>query len=178
MKKNAYFLLSLSLFICASVSAQVKTPIKKIHAYKQENIPGIRPVEFDEKGNRLQKERRPTYNYWFYIEIPAKEKITVADLWISGKRYSAKNETLNKTPVQKIIYSASGGPDTAILVSKTINKVILTYPSGQLKDSVIGSRYISNLIRNSELVIGYYWKGKKYFAAVKSLVNLEPDAHQ
>lgn len=151
--------------VCITATAQVKPVIKKIFAYRQATVPGIPPA-----GNA---ERKPTYNYWIYIENS--EKISVADIWISGKRFSVKTEPVTKTPVMKINYNGSSGVDTVTLVPASRYNVMLIYPSGKIKDSSIGSKYVSGLIKKSELVIGYFWKGKKYFAPIKAFISLEPD---
>lgn len=168
MYKRFFLALFTIMLVCVSAKAQIKPVIKKIHAYRQGTVQGIPPAGNDE--------RKPTYNYWIYIETSA--KISVADIWISGKRFSVKTEPITKTPVLKINYNAPGGTDSIILVPQTKYKVMLIYPSGKIKDSAIGSRYVSGLIRKSELVIGYFWKGKKYFAPIKVFTGLDPDISQ
>ena len=170
MNKRIFLAFYPVILVCISATAQIKPFIKKIHAYRQATIPGIPPAGNDE--------RKPTYNYWIYIETLKSEKIFVADIWISGKRFLVKSEPVTKTPVTKINYNAANGPDTVFLVPESRHNVILIYPSGKIKDSPIGSRYVSGLIKNYELVIGYFWKGKKYFAPVKTFVSLEPDVGQ
>src|SRR5687767_4474588 len=168
MYKRFFLAMFPVILLCISAKAQVKPVIKKIHAYRQATVPGIPPAGNDE--------RKPTYNYWIYIETSG--KISVADIWISGKRFSVKTEPIMKTPVIKINYNATNGTDTVIMVPETKNYVMLIYPSGKIKDSAIGSKYVSGLIKKSELVIGYFWRGKKYFAPVKAFTSLEPDIGQ
>ena len=170
MYKRFFLALYTVIPVCISATAQIKPVIKKIYAYRQATVPGIPPA-----GNA---ERKPTYNYWIYIETLKSEKISVADIWISGKRFSVKTEPVTKTPVMKINYYAANGTDTVILVPETKYNVMLIYPSEKIKDSSIGSKYVSGLIKKSELVIGYFWKGKKYFAPVKAFISLEPDISQ
>ena len=176
MYKRFFIALYTVIFVCTSTKAQIKPVIKKIHAYRQATVPGIPPAE--------NIERKPTYNYWIYIETLAQQqggksgKISVADIWISGKRFSVKNEPVTKLPVMKINYNAANGTDTVTLVPETKHNVILIYPSGKIKDSPICSKYVSGLIKKSELVIGYFLNGKKYFAPVKAFVSLEPDIGQ
>jgi|SRR5687767_8676341 len=168
MYKRFFLAMFPVMLVCISAKAQIKPVIKKIHAYRQGTVPGIPP-----SGNA---ERNPTYNYWIYIETSG--KITVTDIWISGKRFSVKKEPVMKTPVMKINYNAANGTDTITMVPETKYNVMLIYPSGKIKDSAIGSKYVSGLIKKSELVIGYFWKGNKYFAPVKAFTSLEPDIAQ
>lgn len=178
MKRKLLILFCVLVPACLFSIAQVKSPIKKIYAYKQGSISGIIPLNPDKPGNTAEKEHEPRFNYWFYTEVFKTEKISITDLWIGGKRFSVKNEPITVTPVKKIIDTGANGPDTVILVPKTHNKIILTYPSGLLKDIPGSSRFLSNLISRSELVIGYLWKGKKYFTGVKALKKLQPDVYQ
>jgi hypothetical protein len=165
MYKRLFLALYTVIAVCLSATAQIKPVIKKIHAYRQATVPGIPPA-----GNA---ERKPTYNYWIYIENSG--KISVVDIWISGKRFSVKTEPVTKTPVMKLNYNGASGVDTVTLVPESRYNVMLIYPSGKIKDSSIGSKYVSGIIKKSELVIGYFWKGKKYFAPVKAFISLEPD---
>src|SRR5687767_15701281 len=87
MYKRFFLAMFPVILLCISAKAQVKPVIKKIHAYRQATVPGIPPAGNDE--------RKPTYNYWIYIETSG--KISVADIWISGKRFSVKTEPVMKT---------------------------------------------------------------------------------
>ena len=168
MYKRYFLALYTVIAVCITATAQIKPVIKKIFAYRQTTVPGIPPA-----GNA---ERKPTYNYWIYIENSGKsEKFSVADIWISGKRFSVKTEPVTKTPVMKLNYNGASRVDTVILVPESRYNVMLIYPSGKIRDSSIGSKYVSGLIKKSELVIGYFWKGKKYFAPIKAFISLEPD---
>ncbi|TBR18579.1 MAG: hypothetical protein EPO57_06620 [Chitinophagaceae bacterium] len=178
MKKKLITSILFGLLLNSAVFAQYSFPIKEIYAYKQDNIPGILQKITDEKGNTIRTEHLPTYNYWFYIETDNLEEIEPVDLWISGKRFKAKCEKIATTPVTKLIYPANTLGDTTYLVPNTNNKIVLAYPIGLISDmATFRSRYLARIIKNSELVLGYYWRGKKYFARSKTIVLLEPDAH-
>lgn len=175
MKASYFILVYIITLLGYSISTQGQA-IRKVHAYKQASLPGIYPVIVDTKGNEIQPEYKPSYNYWFYLEIPKSEKIIIADIWIEGKRFSVKSEPITKTPYKKVIHTGAIPPDTVVIVPKTPNRVIFFYPSGSLKDSMGGSRYLAGLVRDNELVIGYFRKGKKYFKAVRMITSLPPEA--
>lgn len=167
-------------FFCLALftgSGYIKWPVKKIHAYKQASIPGIVPQLTDETGNKQREQRKQTYNYWFYIEIPKNDSIIITGLWIAGQRTEFKTETVTTLPVKKIIYTGSLVNDTITMAPATQNKVLLLYPSGVSKDTVITSRYLQKLTATYELVIAYIWKKNKYYAAIKKMKELPPDAH-
>jgi hypothetical protein len=163
--KTKSAILALMLFIVANTGI---AQLKKVHAYKQASLPGI---------VRDNDQRVETFNYWFYIEVSKPEKIRITGLWIAGKQFESKTETITSLPVKKIVITGASDNDTIIMAPATRNVVLLVYPSGEKKDPVIATKYLSGLISSSELVIAYIWKGKKYYATVKKIKTLAPDAH-
>jgi hypothetical protein len=167
-------------FICllgffTSTNAQVK----KIYAYKQASIPGILPDYSDENDIKDEKakkpERKQNYNYWFYLSILKTDNITVTGLWISGKQYDIKTETVKDLPVKKIVFTGLEKNDTTIMVPKTSNKIILVYPSGEKADD---SKYALNFAKTNDLVIRYIRKGKILYTTLKKIKELTPDVRQ
>jgi hypothetical protein len=175
--KKPIIILAILLFIIGSAFIQVKPPVKKIYGYKQASIPGIVPKYSNENDVQPTPKTKPkqNYNYWFYLEISTTEMLKVTGLWISGIAHDIKVESINELPVKKIIFTGMGKNDTTIMVPRTINKVILIYPSRESKDTTINSKYAKSLITTNELVIGYVWKNKKYYTTVKKLKELNPD---
>ena len=153
--------------------------VKKIYAYKQASIPGILPDYSDEtdiKDDKAKKtERKQNYNYWFYLSILKTDNITVTGLWISGKQYDVKTETVKDLPVKKIVFTGLEKNDTTIMVPKTSNKIILVYPSGE---KTADPKYALNFARTNELVIRYTRKGKTHYTTLKKIKELTPDVRQ
>ena len=174
--KNILAPFLLTLFVLVSGFVQVKPPVKKVYAYKQASIPGIVPVHTEENKTKQKKtERKQEYNYWFYMELPKSEKITITGLWISGIRYSLKEDAINDLPVKKIIFTGIEKNDTTVMVPFTRNKIILVYPAGKMKEEKKGSAPVTDIARTNELVISYTSKGKIYYASVKKIKELAPD---
>ena len=175
---NKKLLLLASVIIIALLPACAQ--VKKIYAYKQASIPGIQPKLITREGGESQQlpVRKETFNYWFYIGFSKNEKIDVTGIWISGKKYSVKTESVNNLPVIKINYTAASENATVVMVPVTRNAVMLAYPSGEAKDSEHLSKYLSNLVNKHELVIAYLWRGKKYYAVKKLITVLAPEAQQ
>jgi hypothetical protein len=147
--------------------------VKKVYAYKQASIPGniIGSGENDvEKKNGTKQEQKQNFNYWFYLSIPEKEKVNITGLWIDGKQYDIKSETINDLPVKKIVYTGLEKNDTTIMVPVTTNKVLLVYP-GSIKPG--GAKL--KLAAAHELVIRYTWKGKVQYAWTRKIKELHPD---
>ena len=177
MKKKIFIPLIFLLPITSFGFIEVKPPVKKIYGYKQASIPGILPNYSEENDIKPTGKNKPkqNYNYWFYLEIPKTENIKVTGLWISGIRHDIKAETVNNSPVKKIIFTGIDKNDTTIMVPATKNKVILICPSGESKETTINSKYITGLTNKNELVISYLWKNKKYYSTLKKLKELNPD---
>ena len=176
MKKRV-FIPAILIFIIISGFAQIRLPVKKIHAFKQASIPGILPGYREETdiGKTNKAKPKQNFNYWFYIEIAKTEKINVTGLWIAGVPHGIKAETIKELPVKKIIFTGLDINDTTIMMPVTKNKVMLIYPSGESKDTIIRSKYIRDITRVNELVIRYLWKNKIYYTTVKNLKELNPD---
>jgi len=150
--------------------------VKKIYAYKQATIPGNIPAfdkeDIKENNEGKKPERKQSFNYWFFLSIPKKEKVTVTGLWIDGKQYDIKSETIASLPVKKIVFTGLEKNDTTIMVPVTSNKVILIYPSAEKKSD---SQFALNLLKSNELVIRYTWRRKIQYTTIKKIKELTPD---
>jgi hypothetical protein len=175
MKKKLLIPLICLLVITINGSAQ----IKKVYAYKQASIPGIIPAsdenDIKEKNGSKKTERKQNYNYWFYLSITKTEKVTVTGLWIDGKQYDLKSETITNLPVKKIVFTGLEKNDTTIMMPATSNKVLLVYPVAEKPSD---SKYALNFARTNELVIRYTSKGKTHYTTVKKIKELTPDVRQ
>lgn len=170
MSKNIFILLFCLFTIYMVSHAQVK----KVYAYKQASIPGniIGPGDDDivEKNGTKQREKKQNFNYWFYLSIPRKENVNITGLWIDGKQYEIKSESISNLPVKKIVNTGLEKNDTTIMVPVTINKIVLVYP-GAAKS--VGSKL--KLAGTNELVIRYTWKGNIRYATIRKIKELAPD---
>lgn len=146
---------------------------EKIYAYKQASLPGIQPNELESRDIR---ETKTKYNYWFFFTIQRNGKINVTELWIDGNKFNVKSDTVKKSPVYKITYTAASGNDSLIMVPFTKKTVFLINPAGSAKESKNISNYLADLTKSHELVITYYRNGKKYYRVVKKILELEPEA--
>jgi hypothetical protein len=158
------------------ISVSSFAQVKKVYAYKQATISGniIANDENDIKENNGSKptERKQNFNYWFYLSIPKKEKVTITGLWIDGKQYKIKQDSISDLPVKKIIYTGLQKNDTIIMAPVTSNKVILVYPEAEEKNN---SKYALKYTKANELVIRYTWKNKTYYTSIKKIKELIPD---
>lgn len=172
MNKKILILFAFCLLIVSIVG---NAQVKKVYAYKQASIPGIiigsDDNDIKEKDDK-KEEPVQNFNYWFYLSVQKKEKVTITGLWIDGRQYGIKSETMASLPIKKVIYTGVEKNDTTVMVPFTTNKVILIYPSGILHGGLKNTlRYASQ----NELVIRYSWKGKTYYTTVKKIKELPPD---
>ena len=148
--------------------------VKKVYAYKQASIPGniigSGENDIEEKNGTKQKEQKQNFNYWFYLSIPKKDKVTITGLWIEGRQYEIKSETITNLPVKKIVSTGLEKNDTTIMVPAITNKVVLVYPGG-VKPA--GTKL--KLAGINELVIRYTWKGGIHYTTIRKIKELAPD---
>ena len=167
------FLISVTAFCFNSpVFSQGKCPVKKVYAYKQASLPGVQPKKAEDGGS----ERKETFNYWFYLTLPDSKKIEITNIWISGEKFTAKAETVENSPVTKLINKSDSGNETFELVPKTKKKLMLVYPSGLNNETEVLSNRVQKKLDQNELVIGFTWKGKNRFAKMKVIKVLDPEA--
>src|SRR4030095_917689 len=173
-------ILIVSIGFLLSGFLQLKPPIKNVYGYKQANIPGILPTYIEENDIAPKAPTKPklSLNYWFYVEIPKTQKINITGLWISGIQHNIRSEVVNDLPAKKIIFTGMEKNDTVVMMPVTKNKVMLIKPSGESKDTIIRSNYISNLAQANELVIRYTWENKTFYTTMKKLKELNPDVRQ
>jgi hypothetical protein len=165
-------ILHIYFLCCLAGVGFAKPPVKKVHAYKQGSIPGIVPRLND---HTQKSERKPSFNYWFYLELGQHDKIEITGLWIGGIQSEYKMEIISHLPVNKIISSGATVNDTVTMVPATRNKVILIYPSATTAKNSHNSNYLEKLIAGHELVIRYAGNGKKYYAVAKKIEILPSD---
>jgi hypothetical protein len=176
MNKKILLLFSTTIIFLLPVPAQLTYPLKKLYAYKQAGIPGIQPGVTGEAGDKQKGKRKESFNYWFYLVFSKSGMINITGLWLSGKKFTVKTEPITELPVKKINYTSASGNDTVTLVPFTKNAVLLTYPAGEDKDTAAVSKYLSDLVSKNELVITYYWKGKKFYKVSRKITVLDPEA--
>jgi hypothetical protein len=171
MRIKTFFLSAAVMFYWPMVHAQQKSPLKKLYAYKQASVSGIK------SGNPAEPvaQKTETYSYWFYLVLPSARSFTVKEIWINGKNFSPKTEPVNQLPVKKINYTDASSQEEQILVPATQDAVVLTYPASAVMEQAQISKYLKDLVTRYELVITYFWKGKKFYKVARKISELEPD---
>lgn len=150
-------------------------PSVKLYAYSQVSTPGTVPAFPSENGNNTSV-RMPGEVYYLYALLSPKYKITISDVWIHGKNYEVTTEKVLKTPVYSINQDHPTQPKTEILVPATKQQVLFISPVGEARDKKINATWFSKMLKSSEVIVSYFYKGKKYFLPLKKIKALQPVA--
>jgi hypothetical protein len=175
MKKCIIFLAVFGASL--SSVAQLKSPIVNGHAYQRASLPGTIPKGVaNEDGSQSDRPIKPMITHFVYLEIKPSQNIKPATIWIRGKSYNLETEKITSVPV--VLERQGIGEKTLsdTLVKKTENNVFRIYPRGTLFTKA--SSAISKKINKQNIVIEYYWKGKKYYYTISNIKNLQPLALQ
>ena len=162
------------LFLCAgSLLFAQKPPVIKVYAYSQAILPGTRRVNtVDESGKEIKEVAERKISYSIYVEQKRSTVIKIISVWINGKSYTAKTDTVSQTPVE----TKTGDPanTTVTLVPKSFNTILLITPGSEKLPIKQPSSYLKKAVASSELVIIYEWKGKFWYSKVKKIKELKP----
>jgi hypothetical protein len=156
----------LPVLILATITGFAQPPVK-LYGYSQSQLPGMVPK--GSTGNGAKTETT------VYFQFKASDKVKPTMLWVNGKTYRFKPQTV-KIPVVQVNKTIPSNPVKTVLVPANGLK---TYLLSDL--SVVTKTYISTpfkLVRSNEVVIEYEWKGKKYYKTLKKLTILDPLANE
>ena len=149
--------LYLSSILLIAMSAFAQHSIK-VYAYSQATTPGMIPV--DEQGNPIRP--KESVNYFFYTAFSPSYIIRFDGIWIKGEGYSVQTSKVGKTPVTLINNTIPSDPETTTLVPATKLTVISLQPI-EPTGNIVKASWFRDMIKRNELVISYYYKGKKYW---------------
>jgi hypothetical protein len=169
--KQSLLILAL-IFIFLISKAQTRSDVK-IYGYIQPVSRGVAPdTNIDEAGNVKPKSVKPGSNYFIYITGPASTRIYPVEMWVKGKQYSAKSETVYKTPVQLADPAMPDGPNLITLVPKTTKKVMMLVP-GNFVNQGKSLAIAKSKAKTNELVVVYKMNGKFHYALLEKLNIIE-----
>lgn len=174
MKKN----LLIFIFFSFVLNAYPQQPVIKVFAFEQENYPGTVPANTkDENGNSVKK-AADRMNYFLFLSFRNTYSITPVEVYIRGQAYQIQSIDSPKTPVEYTVSSVSANPEKKVLVPKTTNKVIEIKIAATKSQQEKKTTNLQKLITANDIVIGYKWNNKKYFATEKKLKRMEPVYHE
>lgn len=168
-----FFAILVLLLTIQFVSAQ-RTAIVKTFAFAQSVTPGARPqTGVEENGTEVKVPVKERLSYFMYAEQLRSTDIRMVSVWIKGKSYSVKADTVAKSPVEMV---AGEGTETQnlTLVPATRNKLWILTPGQAIQKPATPSTTLRNLIRKNEMVLVYRWKGKLWYSTVKKITALPP----
>jgi hypothetical protein len=172
MKINAILLLMFLISTVKLTAQPNKARLPKIHAYSKEVLGGASPrATIDENGNTQQKQKKPSYQYYLYIETANNQSIDIRYLWMDGKAYKiSRQKVALPIVVPGMATPSSAKGDTLIASGKnSFWKIDLNgIAVAKQKPSV------NKLLQSNALVIEYVYKGKGYLLAGKEINKLSP----
>jgi hypothetical protein len=174
MKQKLFF--PLILLAYSSIVTGQKHPVLKVYAYSQATLKGVRPGGIvEEGGTEIKQGTAQGLNYYFYIEYRPKEKFSVSALWINGKSFKIKADSILQTPVESNAADVTANNKKNVLVPATANKILLVVPGEQLSN-IKPPAWLKKQVAKGGLVIVYKWKGKLWSYAVPKIKVIDPAA--
>jgi hypothetical protein len=172
MKINAIILLMLLVSAGKLMAQANKTSLPKIHAFSKEVLGGASPrATIDENGNTQQRQAKPSYQYYLYIETASNQYIDIRYIWMDGKAYKVSRQKVTLPIVVPGMVTPSGTKgDTLIATGKNsfwkidLNGIAVTKQKPSVK----------KLLQSNALVAEYVYKGKGYLLAGKEIKILSP----
>lgn len=162
--KNSF--LAVFLLLGQAMPAQ---PVVKVYAYSQVITPGIvrqRDIPVENGSAPASKASAATHYYIYAVVSPA-VSLQPRQVWIQGQWYTIGGSTIEKTPVQIEV------PAPRVLVPATRQKVIQVEPGDSLPVIKKPSSALVKMMKQSELIFSYQWKGKLYYTPVTKITVLE-----
>ena len=160
------------LFLSRAAPGQ---PTLKVFAFSQEAVPGIVAKNVtDENGKPVERKKEPAANYYIFAGYSTSLKITIGDLWISGKMYRVSVKPVDSTPVIHINDNDPKAPVRELLAPSTPLRVVEITVKDMVAEKNKRPSWLISMIRNSDLVVSWYYKGKKYFTGVRKFKKLLP----
>lgn len=169
MSKQIILMLALSCSYLQIIKAQGKTPMVKLYAYQHELVQATEQVIAKVGDSSFKNASVPTSEYRVYMEMVSAWPMVVKRVWLLGKEFNAY-ASLIRTPVlwDKTV-RVIGEPAADTLVPFTKNPVVEIRMNGPVrrKKPVVVPEAASN-----ELVIEFFFRGKRYLKSVKKFHHL------
>lgn len=150
----------------------------QLYGFSRVTTPGIAPADKIENldGSVTERKVSNNTNYLIYLRTAAKTRVYPIEIWINGEVYSARPETVTKTPVQVAGPTVMGRTQQITLVPKTTQKVTQLIPTPLMADK--SSAKARKLAQTAELVVVYKQGGKTFYKTLKTLKALPVNALQ
>ncbi len=174
---------SLILLVIAVISGSFapaqKPPVLKIYAYTQVVLPGTKKnVIVEENGNTIEPASTTKMNYFFYAELNKSANIRITGIWMNGKKYEVKVDSVSTNPVEIFAGTVSNGSNKIVLTPDPGNRFLQILPG---KASTRGTKLpsaLKGMVKANELVLVYLWQGKIWYSPAQKIKNLSPVASE
>lgn len=155
MQKGLFLI---SLLIGSYISGQ---PVIKLYGFSQPASPGT--VKARNPTDPSKKDWHTRLNYTFYLE--SKETIKPVEVWVNQQRFAIS--------ATQQLYSPVKHPAKDSIIVPFSNKKLWEFTKTNTLPALSNTSIkLKKLIRENELVVGYIWKGKKYYVSLKKIRGL------
>jgi len=172
MKKNLLFFL---VFIVGS--NLFSQPVVKIFAFEQENMPGTKPAGITDENGKAVKKAAAKKKYFIFLSYKQTYNVMPVQMFIKDRAFSIQSITIRKTPVEYTNKTVINNPEKTILVPASKDKVLqINVAEMQRQEKTPES--VKRVADKNDVVIGYVWNKRKYFATLQKIKTLEPVANE
>ena len=162
--------LIVTLFLISSILlANGQSGILNYYAWKQTGvIVGIKQNEVSENNQILTRSPKSTSGYRIFLDMNDRTPVKVDMIWVGGKAYKVVE---SKQSSDAIVYRTSG-------LGTSVKMDTLAPPTrGMRKELGVGIAVKQSIIlpggfNEQDFVIRYWWKGKRYFYALRNFKDL------
>jgi hypothetical protein len=172
MKKILLFFL---VFIIGS--SLYSQPVVKIFAFEQENMPGTKPAGVTDENGKVVKKAAAKKKYFVFLSHKNQYNVMPVQVFIKGRAFSIQTITIRKTPVEYTNKTVINNPEKTILVPASKDKV-LEINIVEIPQQEKAPESVKRLAHKNDVVIGYMWNKRKYFATLQKIKTLEPLANE
>ena len=144
-------------------------PRIELKAYSQVFTPGMIRQRETPVANRdsIVKQSLENIQYWIYAITAHGARPAFRQLWIRGQWYKIKNSTI-LTPLQQ-----TGDPQNRMHIPVTDRQLIQIEPGEKLQQSPVLFPALRQMMKHSQLLVSYSWKGKMYYRSLSNIMELE-----
>lgn len=157
------------MLISSSLVAVAQSGIIKYYAWKQPAAKsGIKNTQVNEKNEILVGSSNYGPGFRIFLDMNKRSPVKVDLIWLDGKSYKV-NETIQNS--NAIIYKTAGlgtsfHIDTLAPATSLLRKEIGI--GAAVKQSIM----LPKSYKSKDIVLGYWWKGKRHFYALRNFKEL------
>lgn len=166
--KQKQLIVTLAL-ISSLLVANGQSGILNYYAWKQAGATvGIKQTEVSENNQIVTRSPRSASAYRIFLDMNKRTPIKVDLIWVEGKAYRAVE---NKQVSKAIIYKTAG-LGTSVKIDTLAPRTSMMRKEIGVGTAVKQLVMLPQGFNGQDIVISYWWKGKRYFYALRNFKDL------